>query len=45
MEKDTADCEPLLECTTSALGEAMQMLLISTQQTNIALCIKCAVEK
>jgi len=46
MEKDNADCGPLLECTTRALGEeAMQMLLISTQQTNLALCIKYAVEK
>jgi hypothetical protein len=45
-EKDSADCVPLLESTTSALGEeAMQMLLISTQQTNMALCIKYAVEK
>jgi len=46
MEKDKADCGALLECTTGALGEeAMQMLLISTQQTNLALCIKYAVEK
>jgi len=46
MEKDNADCGPLLECTTGALDEeAMQMLLISTQQTNLALCIKYAVEK
>jgi hypothetical protein len=46
MEKDSADCVPLLESTTSVLGEeAMQMLLISTQRTNMALCIKYAVEK
>jgi len=46
MEKDDADCGPLLECTTGALGEeAMQMLLISTQQTNLALCIEYAVKK
>ncbi|KAJ8590501.1 GTP-binding protein [Rhizopogon salebrosus TDB-379] len=46
MEKDSADCEPLLESTASALGEeAMQMLLISTQRTNMTLCIKYAVEK
>jgi hypothetical protein len=45
-EKDSADCVPLLESTAGALGEeAMQMLLISTQQTNMALCIKYAVEK
>ncbi|KAJ8593996.1 GTP-binding protein [Rhizopogon salebrosus TDB-379] len=46
MEKDSGDCVPLVESTTSALGEeAMQMLLISTQRTNMALCIKYAVEK
>jgi len=46
MEKDYADCGPLLECTTEALDEeAMQTLLISTQQTNLALSIKYAVEK
>src|SRR6266436_3436998 len=46
MDKDSADCGPLLEGTTSALGEeAMQMLLISTQRTNLALCIKYAVER
>jgi len=46
MEKDSADCGPLLGNTTSALGEeTMQMLLISTQRTNMALCIKYAVEK
>jgi hypothetical protein len=46
MEKDSADCEPLLARTTSALGkEEMQMLLISTQRMNMALCIKYAVEK
>ncbi|OAX33043.1 hypothetical protein K503DRAFT_869807 [Rhizopogon vinicolor AM-OR11-026] len=41
MDKDNANCGPLLEGTTGALGEeAMQMLLISTQRTNLALCIK-----
>ena len=46
MDKDNADCGPLLEGTTSTLGEeAMQMLLVSTQQTNLALCIKYAVER
>ncbi|OAX33231.1 hypothetical protein K503DRAFT_775825 [Rhizopogon vinicolor AM-OR11-026] len=46
MDKDNADCGPLLEGTTNALGdEAMQMLLVSTQQTNLALCIKYAIER
>jgi hypothetical protein len=40
------DCGPLLECTTGALGnEALQMLLISTQQSNLELCITYAVKK
>ena len=46
MNKDNADCGPLLEGTANALGEeAMQMLLISTQRTNLALCIKYAVKR
>jgi hypothetical protein len=40
------DCGPLLECTTDALGDkALQMLLISTQQMNLELCITYAVKK
>ncbi|OAX30789.1 hypothetical protein K503DRAFT_704807, partial [Rhizopogon vinicolor AM-OR11-026] len=46
MDMENADCGPLLEGTTNALGEeAMQMLLISTQRTNLALCIKYAIER
>ncbi|KAJ8580220.1 hypothetical protein M405DRAFT_834693, partial [Rhizopogon salebrosus TDB-379] len=46
MNIDEADCGPLLECTTGALGdEALQMLLISTQHTNLELCITYAVKK
>jgi hypothetical protein len=46
MNIDNTDCGPLLECTTGALGdEALQMLLISTQQTNLELCITYAVKK
>jgi hypothetical protein len=46
MNIDKVDCGPLIECTTGALGdEALQKLLISTQQTNLELCITCAVEK
>ena len=40
------DCGPLLDCTTGALGdEALEMLLISTQQTNLELCITYAVKR
>ncbi|KAJ8585119.1 hypothetical protein M405DRAFT_797236 [Rhizopogon salebrosus TDB-379] len=46
MNIDESDCGPLLECTTGALGdEALQMLLISTQRTNLKLCITYAVKK
>jgi hypothetical protein len=38
--------ELLLKCTTDALGdEALQMLLISTQQTSLEFCMTYAVEK
>ncbi|KAJ8595216.1 hypothetical protein M405DRAFT_759541 [Rhizopogon salebrosus TDB-379] len=46
MNIDKTDCGPLLECTTGALGdEALEMLLISTQQTNLELCITYAVKR
>ncbi|KAJ8585626.1 hypothetical protein M405DRAFT_824657 [Rhizopogon salebrosus TDB-379] len=46
MNIDDTDCGLLLECTTGALDdEALQMLLISTQQTNLELCITYAVKK
>ncbi|KAJ8583589.1 hypothetical protein M405DRAFT_866917 [Rhizopogon salebrosus TDB-379] len=46
MNMDETDCGPLLERTTGALGdEALQMLLISTQRTNLELCITYAVKK
>jgi hypothetical protein len=46
MNIDETDCGPLLQSTTGALGdEALQMLLISTQQTNLELCITYAVKR
>jgi hypothetical protein len=46
MNIDDTDCGPLLERTAGALGdEALQMLLISTQQTNLELCITFSVKK
>ncbi|KAJ8581803.1 hypothetical protein M405DRAFT_831779 [Rhizopogon salebrosus TDB-379] len=46
MNIDDTDCGLLLECTTGALGdEALQMLLMSTQQTNLELCITYAVSE
>jgi hypothetical protein len=46
MNIDGPDCGLLLECTMDALGdEALQMLLISTQQMNLELCITYAVKK
>ncbi|KAL4076517.1 hypothetical protein V8B97DRAFT_1866918 [Scleroderma yunnanense] len=46
MNKDNADCNPLLRCTTNALDSIeLQQLLISTQQTNLVLNIECVIEK
>jgi hypothetical protein len=46
MNVDETDCGPLLECTMGALGdEALQRLLMSTQRTNLELCIMFAVKK
>ncbi|KAJ8580913.1 hypothetical protein M405DRAFT_938541 [Rhizopogon salebrosus TDB-379] len=46
MNFDDTDCGQLLDCTTGALGdEALEMLLISTQQTNLELCITYAMKR
>ena len=46
MNIDEADCGPLLECMTGALDdEVLQMLLMSTQRSNMELCITFAVKK
>jgi hypothetical protein len=46
MNGDGADCGPLIECTAEALDdETLKQLIISTQQTNLELCIKYAVER
>ena len=45
MHENGADCGPLLEMTATALDEvALQLLLVSTQQTNLHLCIEWAVK-
>ncbi|KAI5998358.1 hypothetical protein F5J12DRAFT_323632 [Pisolithus orientalis] len=44
MEQQDADCAPLLTCTANALSEeGLQQLLISTQQSNLELCIELAI--
>jgi len=46
MNKDDADCEPLIERTAGALdNEVLKQLFVSTQQTNLEVCIKYAVER
>ncbi|KAI6139038.1 hypothetical protein BKA82DRAFT_1000780, partial [Pisolithus tinctorius] len=46
MDQEGADCKPLLTCTVNALKEeSLQQLLISTQQTNLELCIEFAIMK
>ncbi|KAG2124756.1 GTP-binding protein [Suillus cothurnatus] len=46
MDKDDADCGPLMERTAATLGdEVVEQLFVSTQQINLELCIKYAVER
>ncbi|KAG1777992.1 GTP-binding protein [Suillus placidus] len=46
MDKDDADCGPLIECTAGTMdNEVLQQLFVSTQQTNLELCMKYAVER
>ena len=44
MNKEAADCEPLIRCTTNALDEVeLQKLVVSAQQVNFDLNIEWAV--
>jgi hypothetical protein len=46
MDKDGADCGPLMEQTTEALDdEALQQLLVSSQVTNLTLSIVYALKR
>ncbi|KAI6116600.1 GTP-binding protein, partial [Pisolithus croceorrhizus] len=46
MQKRDAECTPLLTCTANALKEeGLQQLLISTQQSNLGLCVKFAINE
>ncbi|KAG2135022.1 hypothetical protein BD769DRAFT_1712375 [Suillus cothurnatus] len=46
MDKDDADCGPLIERTAATLDdEVVGQLFVSTQQTNLELCMKYAVER
>ncbi|KAI5988298.1 hypothetical protein F5J12DRAFT_728156 [Pisolithus orientalis] len=46
MQQKGADCEELLKCTASALTEeGLQGLLISSQQSNLGLCMEFAIMK
>ncbi|KIK19945.1 hypothetical protein PISMIDRAFT_106606, partial [Pisolithus microcarpus 441] len=46
MQNEGADCTPLLTCTTHTLDEeGLQQLLISTQQSNLELCMEYAIIK
>ncbi|KAG1721649.1 GTP-binding protein [Suillus lakei] len=45
MNKPSTNCDTLLERTTFALDdEELRLCLVSTQQSNLELCIKCAIE-
>ncbi|KIK13873.1 hypothetical protein PISMIDRAFT_688366 [Pisolithus microcarpus 441] len=44
MQQEGAECTPLLTCTANALKETgLQQLLISTQQSNMELCMEFAI--
>ncbi|KAI6012926.1 hypothetical protein BKA83DRAFT_4364941 [Pisolithus microcarpus] len=46
MHEEGADCMALVQCTTNAVDEeGLQRLLISAQQSSIALCVEYAVKK
>ncbi|KAI6116643.1 GTP-binding protein [Pisolithus croceorrhizus] len=46
MHQENADCTALMQSTANVMnGEGLQKLLISTQQSNILLCIEYAVKK
>ncbi|KAI6030229.1 hypothetical protein EDC04DRAFT_3115436 [Pisolithus marmoratus] len=46
MHEEGADCRSLLGCTANALNEeGLQQLLISTQQSNLELCMEFAIMK
>ncbi|KIN99266.1 hypothetical protein M404DRAFT_820678 [Pisolithus tinctorius Marx 270] len=46
MEQESANCEGLLKCTANALTEeGLQGLLISSQQSNLGLCMEFAIMK
>ncbi|KAG2113748.1 uncharacterized protein F5147DRAFT_33050 [Suillus discolor] len=46
MDKDNADCGALIERTAGTLDdEALKQLFVSTQQTNLEICMKYAIER
>ncbi|KAG1838742.1 hypothetical protein C8R48DRAFT_666756 [Suillus tomentosus] len=46
MEKDDADCRTLIERTAGTLdNEVLQQIFVSTQQTNLEICMRYAVER
>ncbi|KAG2348294.1 hypothetical protein BDR05DRAFT_995708 [Suillus weaverae] len=46
MDKDDAECGPLIERTAETIdNEVLQQLFVSTQQTNLEICMKYALER
>ncbi|KAI6112629.1 hypothetical protein F5141DRAFT_1002922 [Pisolithus sp. B1] len=46
MDKENANCSGLIECTAAALNdETLEKLLVSTQQTNMGICITYAINR
>jgi hypothetical protein len=46
MDKDGADCGPLVECTAETLNDdTLTQLFVTTQRTTLELCMRYAVER
>jgi hypothetical protein len=46
MDKDDADCRPLIECTAEILDdETLKQMFVSTQRTNLEVCMRYAVKE
>ncbi|KAG2037906.1 hypothetical protein BDR03DRAFT_955877, partial [Suillus americanus] len=46
MDKDDADCGPLIERTAEALDDdTLKQMFVSTQRANLEVCMRCAVER
>ncbi|KAG2087752.1 hypothetical protein BD769DRAFT_468923 [Suillus cothurnatus] len=46
MDKDDADCRPLIELTAKTLDDdTLKQIFVSTQRTTLELCMRYAIER